>query len=155
MRAAPARYLTVLRGATFFLSRGPPGGCPVCVLSVLEGMQWALAGPLFFRVRDAHFVLPLYMNTKHARFASGASRGNLAAPCPKGGKGTPTKKNFVFSFYETHTRFFLCLYLVPSQRRGAVFFPPPGLTRAFNTDSTKQFSSRRRLRRRKHVAREK
>ena len=83
MRAARASYLTVLRGTTFFLSRGPPGGCPVCVLSVLERMQWALAEPLFFRVRDALFVLPLYVNTKHARFASGASLETRASPRPK------------------------------------------------------------------------
>ena len=82
-RAAPARYLTVLRGATIFLSRGPPGGCPVCVLSGLERMQRALAEPLLFSVRDAHFVLPLNTNRKHARFARGASLETRASSRPR------------------------------------------------------------------------
>ena len=109
----------------------------------------ALADPLGERARDAVFVQPFNAKRKTAHGARDAPLGNLAAPRHQAGKGTPKMKIRVFSFYETRTRFFLCPYLFSSQRRGAVFFPPPCFSRAFNTDSTKQFSSRRRLRRKK------
>ena len=70
----------------------------------------ALADPLGERARAAVFVQPFNAKRKTAHGAREAPLGNLAAPRHQAGKGTPTMKNFVFSFYETHTRFFLCLY---------------------------------------------
>ena len=70
----------------------------------------APADPLGERARDAVFVQPFNAKRKTAHGARDAPHGNFAAPRQKAGKGTPTTKNFVFSFYETHTRFFLCLY---------------------------------------------
>ena len=101
----------------------------------------APADPLGERARDAVFVQAFNAKRKTAHGARDAPLGNLAAPRQKAGKDTPNMKISVFSFYETRTRFFLCLYLFPSQRRGAVFFPPPCYSHAFNTESTSTFLS--------------
>ena len=51
----------------------------------------ALAEPFFFRVRDALFVPPLNRNTKHARFASGASLERRAPTREKEGRYAPIR----------------------------------------------------------------
>ena len=112
----------------------------------------ALAEPFFFRVRDAHFVLPLYVNTKHARFASGASLETRASPRPK-----CQRRDEIWCFphctlARRAEREVLCTYHVLAVSSLALFFSPLWLSRLDNTDSTKSGSSRRRLRGKKNVA---
>ena len=136
-----ASYLTVLRGSSFFLLRSPPGRRRARVAPAMNVHSWAPADALGERARDAVFVQAFNAKRETAHGARAAPLGNLAAPRPEAGKGIPKRRIRVFSFYETRTRFFLCLYLFPSQRRGAVLFSPPCFSHAFNTESTSTFLS--------------
>ena len=110
MRARCALYLTGSYERRTFFPRGPPGRRRARVLPAVKGHSLAPADPLGERARDAVFVQAFNAKRKTAHGARDAPLGNLAAPPHQAGKGTPKTKNFVFSFHETHTRFFLCLY---------------------------------------------
>ena len=104
-------------------------------------MKWLPRSPSRGRVRDAKILCALTLKRERARNLERRSPKKWASPRPKAGKGTPKRRSCVFSFYETRTRFFLCPYLFSSQRRGAVFFPPPRVSHAFNTESPNTFLS--------------
>ena len=75
-----------------------------------------LAGPFFFRVRDALFLPPPNRKIKHARFAGGAFPQTRASPRPLRGKSI---ENSVFSYFplaRRAVRFFPSLYNVFSFR---------------------------------------
>ena len=65
-----------------------------------------LAGPLFFRVRDALFLPPPNMKIKHARFAGGAFPQTRASPRPLRGKSIENQ----FFFHIFPSRVARCVF---------------------------------------------